>query len=461
VDIEVATNRCVFQANAHRYVCSANADPDADTRPSHHGPCKISETPRDYDALRPRFAWLPTDIIKKTFEVTTQYARMPLNTILRKHFKSPNPAVNVRRRDEPVATDTIQSNVPAIDGGEKYAQIFVGMKSLITDVHGMKSPAQFPGVLTDKIITCSEPTKLISDSTRVETSKEVRSILLTYGISSWQSEPHQQHQNPAEWRYQTVKQLCNTILDQTSAPAYCWLLCLMYVCFVLNNAFSEVIQSTPLRQAYGTDNDISPILYFSFYELVYQLVDETTFPSESKELRGQWVGVSENVVHFMTYKILMDDTRRIIHRSNIRSAADPNARNLCLDPLNDKPPEVIWSLRKASPASDHGEDFSLHSTEPTDENPECPSTGDDMVIVDPQELLGCTFLMDTQEDGQRFRACIVECISDQESNIRHSDDHVKFWISVNEDEYKEIITYNELMDFIEKNQENDAIVWRF
>jgi hypothetical protein len=91
--------------------------------------------------------------------------------------------------------------------------------------------------------------------------------------------------------------------------------------------------------------------------------------------------------------------------------------------------------------------------EPTDENPERPSTGDDMVIVDPQELLGRTFLMDTQEDGQRFCSHIVECISDHESNVSHSDDHVKFQISINEDEYKEIITYNELMDFIEKNQE--------
>jgi hypothetical protein len=163
----------------------------------------------------------------------------------------------------------------------------------------------------------------------------------------------------------------------------------------------------------------------------------------------------------MTYKILTDDTHRIIHRSNICLAADPNVRNLRLDPLNDKPPEVIWSLRKASPASDHGEDFSLHSMEPTDENPERPSTGDVTVIVDPQELLGRTFLMDTQEDGQRFCARIVKCISDHESNIRRSDDHVKFRISVNEDEYKEIITYNELMDFIEKNQENDSIVWQF
>jgi uncharacterized protein YoxC len=163
----------------------------------------------------------------------------------------------------------------------------------------------------------------------------------------------------------------------------------------------------------------------------------------------------------MTYKILTDNTRRIIHRSNIRLAADPNARNLCLDPLNDEPPEVIRSLRKASPASDHGEDSSLHSMEPTDENPEHPSTGDDTVIVDPQELLGRTFLMDTQEDGQRFCAHIVECISNHESNVRRSGDHVKFQISVNEDEYKEIITYNELMDFIKKNQENNTIVWRF
>jgi hypothetical protein len=64
--------------------------------------------------------------------------------------------------------------------------------------------------------------------------------------------------------------------------------------------------------------------------------------------------------------------------------------------------------------------------EPADESPEHPSTGANTVIVDPQELLGCTFLMDTQEDGQRFRAHIVKCISDHESNVCHSDDHAKF-----------------------------------
>ena len=461
-DVEEAADRCVFRASARRCARSADQGADEDTRPRHHGPRVISDEPRDYEALRPRFAWLPADTVKKTFEVTTQRARMPLNATLRKRFKSPSPAVNVRRRDEPVATGTIQSDVPAIDGGEKHAQIFVGAQSLVTDAHGVKSPAQFPGVLAGEIINRGAPAKLISDSAKVETSKEVRNVLRARGISSWQSEPCQQRQNPAERRRQAVKRLCNAILDRTGAPARCWLLCLMHACYVLNNSFSETIKSTPLRQACGADNDISPALCFSFYEPACYLVDETTFPSESKELRGRWVGVSENVGHFMTCKILTDDARRIIHRSNIRSASDPHARNLRLDLLNDEPPEVIRSLRKSSPTSDHGEDFSLHDAEPTDENSsECPTSTGDTVIVDPQELMGRAFLMDTQEDGQKFRARIVECITKHESDVRRSDDHVQLRISVNEDEYEEIITYNELMDFIQKNAENDEVAWRF
>jgi hypothetical protein len=86
--------------------------------------------------------------------------------------------------------------------------------------------------------------KLISDSAKVETSNAVRDILCTYGISSWQSEPYHQHQNPAKRCYHTVKCMCNTILDCTGAPAYCWLLCLMYVCVVLNNTYAPSICAT-------------------------------------------------------------------------------------------------------------------------------------------------------------------------------------------------------------------------
>jgi hypothetical protein len=107
-----------------------------------------------------------------------------------------------------MATDTIQSDTPAIDGGEKYAQFFVGVHLLLSDIHGMKSPASFLGVLMDQIIDHGVPTKLISDSAKVETSMAVHDILCTYGISSWQSEPYHQHQNPAKRCYQMVKNTC-------------------------------------------------------------------------------------------------------------------------------------------------------------------------------------------------------------------------------------------------------------
>ena len=54
-----------------------------------------------------------------------------MSTHLRKWFKSPNPALNIARRHEPVATDTVFSDTPAVDtNGVTTAQFFVGTKSL-------------------------------------------------------------------------------------------------------------------------------------------------------------------------------------------------------------------------------------------------------------------------------------------------------------------------------------------
>lgn len=43
------------------------------------------------------------------------------------------------RKSEGVATDTVFSGVPAIDGGETSTQIFVGRDSLVIYAYGMKS----------------------------------------------------------------------------------------------------------------------------------------------------------------------------------------------------------------------------------------------------------------------------------------------------------------------------------
>ena len=53
----------------------------------------------DYKLLSPHFAYMPEDIIKKTFKATTQYAKTTVSTILKRHFKSPFPALNIPRRN--------------------------------------------------------------------------------------------------------------------------------------------------------------------------------------------------------------------------------------------------------------------------------------------------------------------------------------------------------------------------
>ena len=199
-----------------------------------------------YHMLRPYFGWLSPDIIKLTFQHTTQYARLPSGTMLKKAFKSPNPALNVCRRTENVACDIVYSDVLAIFDGATAAVIFVGVTTQVTDVYGIKRDSQFVNTLEDNIIQRGAPNKLISDRAQVLISHKVEDILRTLCINNWQSEPHQQHQNPAERRYQTVKNCTNRLLDRTGAPATVWLLCLQYICFLLNHIYNTNIKAVPL-----------------------------------------------------------------------------------------------------------------------------------------------------------------------------------------------------------------------
>jgi hypothetical protein len=131
----------------------SNTEPDTDNDDNADARSRIFKVQDpDYDKFGPLFGWMNTKAtIKKTLEQTTQYARMPNSTILKKHYKSPFPALNVQRRDERITRDTVYSNAPDIDGGETCAQIFVGTETLVIDVYGMKTEKQFVNTLEDNI----------------------------------------------------------------------------------------------------------------------------------------------------------------------------------------------------------------------------------------------------------------------------------------------------------------------
>ena len=171
--------------------------------------------------------------------------------------------------------------------------------------------------------------KLLSDSAKTEIFNKVMDTLRAYHISNWHSEPYHQNQNPAEWRYRTIKSWTNTAMNRSGAPANCWLLCLIYVCYLLNHiACTALDGKIPLLALTGITPDISIILFFTFYQPVFYATYGQKFPSESEERAGYWVGFGEHCGDAMTYKILDHDTQKIIYRSAVRSkkSSTPNHR---------------------------------------------------------------------------------------------------------------------------------------
>ena len=167
----------------------------------------------DYDKLRPCFGWVNSDIVKQTIDQTTEWGVALDSFPMKRHLKSRNPALNVPRRHESVAADTIFSDTPAVDSGVKQAQVYVGRDLLVADVYPMKSGKLFVNTLEDNIRTRGSMDKLLNDSAKPEISKKVIDVLRAYHISNWDSESYHQNQNPAEWRYRTtIKSWTNTVM---------------------------------------------------------------------------------------------------------------------------------------------------------------------------------------------------------------------------------------------------------
>ena len=388
---------CLYEVHCAKYCIN-------DTEKKH----TVERKELDFNRLKPNFGWMPVERVKRTLENTTQFARADNRIPMRQHYKSRFPACNVPRWNETVATDTFFSDIPAHDdgikshGGTTMVQLYTGVDSLLTDVFPMKLASDMVGTFEDLIRKRGAPNQLASDNAKEQTCKAVDEVLRMYSIGDFQSEPHQQHQNRAERRIQEVKKLSDGIMDKTGTPAKMWLLCLMYVVYLQNHLATESIGwKTPLEVATGQKADVSALLQFRWWEPVYYLADARTYPSESREKLGRWVGVAENQGDALTYLVLDDTSGKVIVRSNVRSALNEGHPNLRAE-------------TPAGPSPDYGEVNPtskpiLLSAADIPENGEPPRwvNRSDLKLpkFTPDELMGLTFIRETS-DGQKVRAKI-------------------------------------------------------
>ena len=409
----------------------------------------------DWNALRPFFAWTSPSSIQDTFNVTTRHGSAPhTQDYIKKHFKSRNPVFNIPRRSEAVATDTIFSDTPAVDDGSTMAQFFCGQDTLVCDAYGIKSTKQFINTLSDNIRKRGAMDTLISDGGKYEISKRVTDLLRSLFIQDYQSEPYHQHQNKAENRFGLAKRYTNTVMNTSGCPAFCWLLCLQYICVVLNHLASPTLQGIcPVQALEGTTPDISFLLHFSFYEPVYYRIDSSepdlNFPSSSNEKKGYWVGFADNQGDSLTWRILTEDTQKIIIRSGVRSALRTTTNQRLASPSGEGttlPFPIPYSQSQNSLPLDP-----LDASTPNFEHFVKSQTGEDednpipMANIDIPNLLGRSFLLPPEDNGERHMAKVID-IDDHGQTL----EGIKLKLKINKDQAEEIMSYNQLMDYIQK-----------
>lgn len=101
-------------------------------------------------------------------------------------------------------------------------------------VLALNNDGDFIPVLRDVISKRGSMYKIVIYRSLVDISNNIKDVLRHLCIRDWQSEPHFQHQNFDERRFQYVKRNINQPLIMTGSPSNTWLLYMGYVFFIMN-----------------------------------------------------------------------------------------------------------------------------------------------------------------------------------------------------------------------------------
>ena len=144
-------------------------------------------------------------------------------------------------------------------------------------------------------------------------------------------------------------------------------------------------------------------------------------------------------------EILTDDTNTIIIRSADRSATktSPNLR------LN--PPK----------GEDQQQDLTSDVFVYGMPNPDGSDNTPPMSIINFDDLLGRTFLLPIDENGERKRATISEHVNDLCLQQVSREDQLRFKIKIDGDQPDDFISYNQLMEYLEDKTDTGPLEDRF
>ena len=276
-------------------------------------------------------------------------------------------------------------------------------------------------------------------------------------------------------------------MNTSGCPACCWLLCLQYICVVLYHLASPTLQGIcPVQALEGTTPDISLMLHSSFYESVYYRIESSEpdlnfpsssnekkgyridssepdfhFPSPSNEKKGYWVGFADNPGDRFTWRILTEDTQKIIICSGIHSAlrtttnqglASPSGEGTTL-PFPVPYPQQSTNSLPLDPLDASTTNFEHFVKTQSGEDEDNPIP---MANIDIPNLLGKSFLLPPEDNGECHMAKIID-IDDHGQPL----EDIKFKLKINKDQAEEIMSYNEYIQKGTDAEEDPDSLFKF
>ena len=85
-----------------------------------------------------------------------------------------------------------------------------------------------------------------------------------------------------------------------------------------------------------------------------------------------------------------------------------------------------------------------------------PSGSKPMPTFDPEDLIGRTFLLPPEGNGERYRAKITrKVVKNSDNENDHRIDNIIFILDNGNGKVKELISYIQLIDYLETAEDND------
>ena len=275
------------------------------------------------DEWRRRLAMAPEDVVRKTFEATTQLSmsvEAENRLVPRQHYKSRFPFLREKRINDTFHSDTFFPSIPT-SNNETCSQLFIGKNSDYMYVKPLRTESHSFTALQDFGRQVGIPNELKTDNAKTETGRKWTEWCRKFLVKTKFTEPHHPWQNYSEHGIGELSRMVKRCMRVFNAPMSRHGWCQQWCCRVRNSLASRKLNwRTPEERLTGNTPDLSVFRFHFWQEIEWYNINAKN--PDDGWTPGRFLGINDNAGDSMTYFIETKSPNGspvVITRSNVRA----------------------------------------------------------------------------------------------------------------------------------------------